>query len=107
MYNSLFLLFKNPVMLIQIFLFLGKSYLLNCIARYATENGYNVCVAAPTSKLALRYAKDLPDCRCNTVYTNFHIPVGTNKSSYNTINWGLSDVHIIIVDEVFMFFFND
>ena len=107
MYNLVFLLFKNPVMVIQSFLFLGKSYLLNCIAKYATENGYNVCVSAPTGKLASRCARDLPNCGCNTVHTNFHNPVGTNKSSCNTVNWNLSDVHVIIIDEVFIIFFND
>ena len=56
------------------------------MANYATEHSYNVCVSAPTGKLASRYAKDLADCRCNTVHTNYHIPVGTNKTSYNTIN---------------------
>lgn len=35
-------------------------------------------------KLASCYARDLPDCRCSTVYTSYDILVDTNKSSYNT-----------------------
>lgn len=58
-----------------------------------------------TNWYASRSAKDLADCRCNTVHTNYHIPVGTNKTSYNTINGSLSDGHVLIIDEVFMFSF--
>ena len=46
-------------MLIQCYYFIGKSYLLKCIANYAAEHGYNVCVSAPTGKLTSRYARDL------------------------------------------------
>ena len=46
-------------MLIQCYYFIGKSYLLKCIANYAAEHGYNVCVSAPTGKLTSHYARDL------------------------------------------------
>ena len=55
------------------------------------ENNFKFCVSAPTGKLAARYAKDLPDCRCNTVHTNYFFPVGDDQSCYNTITWSLFD----------------
>ena len=57
---------------------------------------------APTEKLASKYAIEHPMCRCNTVHTNYFIPVGNNKQRY-AINWGLSDVHVLLVDEVIKF----
>ena len=82
--------------------YLGKSILLEYIAKYAIENGYNVCISAPTGKLAARYASRLPECRCNTVHSNFFIPV--NNDEQLGINWSLADVHILIVDEVYLSF---
>ena len=49
--------------------------------------------------LASVYTKDFPDCKVNTVHSNYFIPVGkTNKN--NGINWNLADVHVLLVDEV-------
>ena len=81
---------------------IGKSFLLKHIADYALELGLNVCISAPTGKLASKYAIEHPMCRCNTVHTNYFIPVGNNKQRY-AINWGLSDVHVLLVDEVIKF----
>ena len=74
-------------------------FLLNSIANHALELGLNVYVSAPTGKLASTYAIELPMCRCNTVHTNYFIPVGNTRQS-NVINWGLSDVHVLLEDEV-------
>ena len=78
---------------------LGKSFLLKTIANCALDRGLNVCFSAPTGKLSSKYAHQLPMCRCNTVHSNFLIPVD-NSTHPNTINWGLSDVHVLLVDEV-------
>ena len=84
---------------IVILLFItGKSYLLRAIANYATEKNLKVCVSTPTGKLYVRYKQQLPNCRCNTVHTNFFIPVGVKDPG--SINWTLSDVHLLLVDEV-------
>ena len=82
--------------------YLGKSILLQYIAKYAIQNGYNVCISAPTGKLAARYASRLPECRCNTVHANFYVPVNTDEQL--GINWSLADVHLLIVDEVYFCF---
>ena len=63
------------------------------------EQGLNVCASALTGKLALTYAEVLPFCRCNTVDTNYFVPVDNNKVK-NAINWSLADVHVLLVDEV-------
>ena len=63
------------------------------------ECGLNVCVSAPTGKLASTYAQELPSCRCNTVHTNYFVPVGDVEQS-NPINWSLADIHVLLVDEV-------
>ena len=76
----------------------GKSYLLRMIATYATERNLAVCVSAPTGKLAARYKQQLPNCRCNTVHSNFTIPVG--QKDLGSINWSLSDIHVLLIDEV-------
>ena len=82
---------------------LGKSYLLKTIANQVLQLGLNCCISAPTGKLASIYAKEYPDCRVNTVHSNYFIPVGnTNKN--NDINWNLADVHVLLVDEVRFFF---
>ena len=78
---------------------IGKSFLLKNIANHAVELGLNVCVSAPTGKLASKYVMELPMRRCNTVHTNYFIPVGKTKQPY-AISWGLSDVHILLVEEV-------
>ena len=78
---------------------IGKSFLLKTIANHALELGLNFCVSAPTGKLASKYAVELPMCRCNTIHTNCFIPVGNTKQP-NAINWGLSDVHVLLVDKV-------
>ena len=57
------------------------------------------CVSAPTGKLSSTYAHQLPTCRCNTVHSNFFIPVD-NTTHPTTINWDLSKVHVLLVDEV-------
>ena len=98
--NNIF--FLDSIFLNLILSYLGKSILLEYIAKYAIENGYNVCISAPTGKLAARYASRLPECRCNTVHSNFYIPV--NNDEHLGINWSLADVHILIVDEVYLFF---
>ena len=76
-----------------------KSFLLKHIANYALELGLNICISAPTGKIASKYAMECPMCRCNTVHTNYFIPVGNSKQWY-AINWGLSDLHVLLVDEV-------
>lgn len=81
---------------------IGKSFLLKTIASLAMERGLNVCMSAPTGKLASTYAEQFPDCRTNTVHTNFFILVGNNQEP-NMINWSLSDVRILLVDEVLFF----
>ena len=58
-----------------------------------------MCISAPTGKLASTYAQELPSCRCNTVHTNYFVPVGDAPQS-NPINWSLADVHVLLVDEV-------
>ena len=65
---------------------IGKSFLLKTIASLAMERGLNVCMSAPTGKLVSTYSEQFPDCRGNTVHTNFFIPVGNNKEP-NMINW--------------------
>ena len=78
---------------------LGKSFLLKTIANCALDRGLDVSLSAPTGKLSSTYAHQLPICRCNTVHSNFFIPVD-NTTHPSTINWGLSDVHVLLVDEV-------
>ena len=78
---------------------IGKSFLLKTITNHALELSLNVCVSAPTGKLASKYAMELPMCRCNTVHTNYFIPVGNTKQA-NAITWGLSDKHVTLVDKV-------
>ena len=70
---------------------------------YATANGYKVCISALTGKLAARYARKFRGTKCNTVHTNFFIPVGNQQE--NGINWSLSDVSILIIDEVFTWYY--
>ena len=43
------------------------------------------------------YAQQLPSCRCNTVHTNYFVPVGDVQQP-NAINWSLADVHILLAD---------
>ena len=52
-----------------------------------------------TGKLAPTYAQELPSCRCNTVHTNYFVPVGDVQQS-NAINWSLAGVLVLLVDEV-------
>lgn len=78
---------------------LGKSFLFRTIANCALGRGLNVCLSAPTENLSSTYAHQLPMCRGNTAHSNFFIPVDTTTHS-NTINWGLSDVHVLLVDEM-------
>ena len=78
---------------------IGKLFLLKNIANHALELGLNVCVSAPTGKLASKYAMELPMCRCNTVHINYFISVRNTKQP-NATNWGLSDVHVLLVEEV-------
>ena len=68
------------------------------IVNYVTDKNLGVCVSAPTGKLAARYKQQLPDCRCNIVHSNFTISVGTKDME--AINWSLSDVHALLIDEV-------
>ena len=82
---------------------LGKLLLLKTIANQVLELGLNCCISAPTGKLASTYAKEFPDCRVNTVHSNYFILVGkTNKN--NGINWSLADVYVLLVDEVKFYF---
>ena len=91
---NLFKIYHNP----NISILLGKSHLLKMIANYATDKNLAVCVSAPTGKLAARYKQQLPNCRCNTVHTNFTIPV--DEKPAGSVNWSLSDVHVLLIDEV-------
>ena len=75
--------------------FLGKSYLLRAAANYATEDRYDVCISAPTNKLAAHCARDLPDCCCNTAHTNYFIPIDHNNNANSAISWHLSDVYVL------------
>ena len=68
------------------------------IANYATDKNLAVCVSVPTGKLAARYKQQLPNCGCNTVHSNFTIPVGAKDMG--SINWSLSDIHVLLIDEV-------
>ena len=81
---------------------IGKSFLLKTFASLAMKRRLNVCMSAPTGKLASTYAEQFPDCRANTVHTNFFILVGNNQEP-NMIYWSLSDVHVLLVDEVLFF----
>ena len=92
------LLFYNCYILVYSRI-LGKSFLLRTIANRALDRGLNVCVSAPTGKLSSTYAHQLPTCRCNTVHSNFFIPVD-NTTHPTTINWDLSKVHVLLADEV-------
>ena len=76
----------------------GKSYLLRMIANYATGRNLATCVSAPTGKLTARYKQQLPNCQYNTVHSNFTIPVG--QKDLGSINWSLSDIHVLLIDEV-------
>ena len=72
---------------------------MKTIANRVLELGLNCCISAPTGKLASVYAKEFPQCRVNTVHANYFIPVGTTNKN-NGINWGLTDIHVLLVDEV-------
>ena len=98
---SMVYLLTNICFFIYIYLIytIGKSFLLKAIAHAAMEQGLNVCVSGPTGKLASTYAKVLPFCRCNTLHTNYFVPVGNTKGK-NVINWSLTNVHVLLVDEV-------
>ena len=61
--------------------------------------GVKCCISVPTGKLATTYATEFPQCRANTVHSNFFIPVGNRKKN-TSINWSLADVHVLLVDEV-------
>ena len=89
-------------LVLYIWSYIGKSILLEYIAKYAIQNGHNICISAPAGKLAAWYASRLPECRCSTVHSNFFVPV--NNEEQLRINWNLADVHILIVDEVYWFF---
>ena len=82
-YGILFIQFKYTIV---------KSSLLKHIANYALELGLNLCISAPTGKLASKYAMEHPMCRCNTIHSKYFNPVGNSKQRY-AINRGLSDVH--------------
>ena len=97
-----FNLFNVMALFIQFNYTIVKLFLLKHIANYALELGLIICISAPTGKLASKYAMEHPMCRCNTVHTNYFNPVGNSKQRY-AINWGLSDVHVLLVDEVIKF----
>lgn len=59
----------------------------------------NCCISAPIGKLAGRYAAEFPYCRVNTVHRNYFIPAEKTNQN-NGIDWGLTDVHVVVVDEV-------
>ena len=80
---------------------MGKSHLLRMIANYATDKNLAVCLSAPTGELAARYKQQLPNCRCNTVHSNFTVPVG--EKHMRSVNWSLSDVHVLLIDGVLSF----
>ena len=94
---SVFKIYYNP----NISVLLGKSHLLRMIANCATDKNLAVCVSAPTGKLAARYKQQLPNCKCNTVHSNFTIPVAEKHTG--SVNWSLSDVHVLLIDEVLSF----
>lgn len=86
---------KNSVLLLQIFFnslfFLSKiqkcfyfyfqvSHICSIVLQIMQHDMVIMCVF----KLASCYARDLPDCRCSTVYTSYDILIDTNKSSYDT-----------------------
>ena len=75
------------------------SYLLKSIANQVLQLELNCCISTPTGMLTSVYTKDFPDCKVNTVHSNYFIPIGkTNKN--NGINWNLADMHVLLVDEV-------
>ena len=67
---------------------MGKSVLLKAIVNAVMEFGLNVCILAPTGKLASIYAQETPSCQCNTVQSNFFVPIDKTKQP-DTINWCL------------------
>lgn len=75
----------------------GKSYVTKGLIQYAQQKHLQVAVACPTGKLASTYSVEFPDVRCDTVHCTFNISV---NSDVRTINWGLANVHFIVVDEV-------
>ena len=72
---------------------------MKTIANRALERVLNCCISAPTGKSASLYAKEFPECRVNTVHTNYFIPVGTTNKNTG-INRGLTDIHVLLVDKV-------
>lgn len=64
-----------------------KSILLEYIANYAIQNDYNVCFSAPAGKLAARYARRLPECRCKTVHANFYVPSQRGGTTRNKLEF--------------------
>ena len=78
---------------------LGKSLLLKTIGNCVSKLGLNCCISAPTGKIASAYAAEFPDCRVNTVHSNYFIPVGKTNQN-NGINWSLTDIHVLLVDEI-------
>ena len=89
---------KNFLFIFFIYI-IGKSFLLKVIASTAMEFGLNVCISAPTRKLASTYAQEFPSCQCNTIHINYFVPIDKTKQP-NTINWSLADVHVLLGDEV-------
>jgi len=75
----------------------GKSFVIKSIMAFCRERSLKVTLSCPTGKLASSYAMCFPDMRCDTVHSNFHIPVGEVPP---TVNWSLSDTHIFIIDEI-------
>ena len=97
-YKCLLTIFIQILYFFLLICTIGKSYLLKAIANCTLERGLNVSVSAPTRKLSSTYTHELPSCRCYTVHANYFIPV--DNSNNNTINWSLSDIHVLLVDEV-------
>ena len=84
-------------------MYLRQVPFIETITNHVLQLDLNCCISAPTGKLASTYAKDFPACRVNTVHSNYFIPVDkTNKN--NGINWGLADIHVLLVDEVIFYF---
>ena len=80
----------------------GKSYTIKSIVNHLLRNDANVLVATPTGFLASVFKAMLPDdATCDTVHASFHYPVDTDSTS-PSINWDLSYVDVIIIDEISM-----
>lgn len=75
----------------------GKSYLIRALMQFCLQHHLVPALACPTGKLAFTYSYEFPGVRCDTVHAMFNTPVGDDNM---VVNWGLSNVHLLVIDEV-------